>query len=147
MRTFITALMLTAIWTVPARAEKVTFNRHVAAILWKHCANCHHPGAVGPFSLLTYKDAAKRARFLKDVTASGRMRIGHSKRTYALKRRARQVAAGTRVRVGLRLSKRGLRALRTAVRHHRRVTARLTATARDPAGNQTRAQKLVRVRR
>jgi len=74
MKKFITALTLATVWTVQAHAgEKITFNRHVAPILWKHCADCHHPGAVGPFSLLTYKDAAKRARFLKDVTASKRM--------------------------------------------------------------------------
>jgi hypothetical protein len=69
------ALLATlATCTGPAAAEeKITFNRHVAPILWTHCAGCHHPGEVGPFSLLTYKDAARRAAFLRDVTASGRM--------------------------------------------------------------------------
>jgi peroxiredoxin len=53
--------------------ETITFARDVAPILWKNCARCHRPGAVGPFSLLTYKDAAKRADFIRMVTASGRM--------------------------------------------------------------------------
>src|SRR5262245_27977358 len=58
----------------PARpAEPVTFNKHVAPILWKSCAGCHHQGAVGPFPLLTYKDAARRAKFIRDITASRRM--------------------------------------------------------------------------
>jgi len=56
-----------------ARAEEVTYTQHVAPILNKHCASCHRPGEVGPFSLLTYKDAAKRADFLKDITGSRRM--------------------------------------------------------------------------
>ncbi|MEJ7637307.1 MAG: ascorbate-dependent monooxygenase [Singulisphaera sp.] len=55
------------------RTETITFHEHVAPILWRHCAGCHRPGEVGPFSLLTYKDAAKRAGFLRDVTASREM--------------------------------------------------------------------------
>jgi peroxiredoxin len=53
--------------------EPITFNTHVATILWKSCAGCHHPGDVAPFSLLTYQDAAKRADFLKEITAQRRM--------------------------------------------------------------------------
>ena len=53
--------------------ETITFAQQVAPILWNNCARCHRPGEVGPFSLLTYQDAAKRAEFIRDVTASGRM--------------------------------------------------------------------------
>ena len=66
---------LTAIVTalVARAAGTTTFNKDVAPILWKNCAGCHHAGAVGPFPLVTYKDAARRAKFIRDVTASGRM--------------------------------------------------------------------------
>jgi mono/diheme cytochrome c family protein len=57
----------------PAPADAPTYNKHIAPILWKNCAGCHRPGEVGPFSLLGYKDAAKRADFLKTVTATRRM--------------------------------------------------------------------------
>jgi hypothetical protein len=71
MRTTILALLALA---APAVAsDKVTFNKHVAPILWKHCAECHHDGAVGPFPLVSYKDAARRAKFIRDVTATRRM--------------------------------------------------------------------------
>jgi peroxiredoxin len=53
--------------------EEITFNKHVAPILWNHCGRCHRPGEVGPFSLLTHADAAKRAGFLRDVVEAGRM--------------------------------------------------------------------------
>lgn len=56
-----------------AEGEKVVYTKHVAPILWTRCARCHRPGEVGPFSLLNYNDAAKRAAFLRDVTADGRM--------------------------------------------------------------------------
>ena len=52
----------------PAGAD-TTFNKDVAPIVWKNCAGCHRPGEVGPFPLLTYKDAAKRADFIARVTA------------------------------------------------------------------------------
>jgi mono/diheme cytochrome c family protein len=57
----------------PAKTKQITFTKHIAPILWKNCAGCHRPGEVGPFSLLTYEDASKRADFLAEITASHRM--------------------------------------------------------------------------
>src|SRR5277367_6283818 len=52
-----------------ASADAVpTFNRDIAPILYKNCSNCHRPGEVAPFALLTYQDAAKRARQLAEIT-------------------------------------------------------------------------------
>jgi hypothetical protein len=51
----------------------VTYSKHVAPILFKHCVDCHRPGEVAPFSLLTYKDAAKRAGHLAEVSRERRM--------------------------------------------------------------------------
>jgi hypothetical protein len=55
---------------VHSREGGVTFSRNVAPILYQHCASCHRPGQVAPFSLLTYEDAAKRAKLIAAVTAS-----------------------------------------------------------------------------
>ena len=57
----------------PALDAAPTFNRDVAPILWSRCANCHREGEVGPFALLTHRDAARRADFLLEVVESGRM--------------------------------------------------------------------------
>lgn len=56
-----------------AAPEKVTFNRHVAPILFANCSNCHRPGEVAPFSLLNYADAKKRAKQLASVTTAKSM--------------------------------------------------------------------------
>jgi tetratricopeptide (TPR) repeat protein len=48
----------------------VTFTKHVAPILYANCAACHRPGGQGPFSLLTYDAARKRARQIAAVTAA-----------------------------------------------------------------------------
>ncbi len=45
-----------------------TFNRDIAPILYQNCSNCHRPGEVAPFPLLTYQDAAKRAGQLAQIT-------------------------------------------------------------------------------
>jgi mono/diheme cytochrome c family protein len=52
----------------PATAPQVTFARDIAPILYAHCATCHRPGEIGPFSLLTYEDARTRARQIAEVT-------------------------------------------------------------------------------
>src|SRR5688500_3177940 len=51
----------------------VTFSKHIAAILFRHCAPCHRPGQTAPFPLLTYADAAPRAATIAAVTAARTM--------------------------------------------------------------------------
>ncbi len=71
----------------PRRTTKdtaVTYNRDIAPLLISQCVECHRPGEVAPFSLLTYEDAAKRADFLVDVTAARSMppwkaEVGHAR--------------------------------------------------------------------
>jgi thiol-disulfide isomerase/thioredoxin len=48
----------------------ITFTRHIAPILYANCTQCHRPGEVAPFSLISYEDAAKRAEWIGEVTAS-----------------------------------------------------------------------------
>ena len=56
-----------------APAKAITYTKHIAPILWKNCAGCHRPGEIGPFSLLTYEDASKRADFIAEITGDRRM--------------------------------------------------------------------------
>ena len=58
--------LLAGFW---AASTTPTFSHDVAPVLYRQCASCHHPGGVAPFSLLTYQDAAKRARLIATVTA------------------------------------------------------------------------------
>src|SRR5262249_29972488 len=54
-------------------AAQVPYSRDVAPILWKRFARLHRPRPVAPLPRLTYRDAAKRAGFLSEVTSGGRM--------------------------------------------------------------------------
>jgi peroxiredoxin len=44
-----------------------TYSKDVAAILQKNCQECHRPGQVAPFALLTYEQARKRASDIANV--------------------------------------------------------------------------------
>jgi peroxiredoxin len=50
-----------------------TYHRDVAPILQKNCQTCHRPGEVGPFSLLTYKQAVNWADDIKTYTQARTM--------------------------------------------------------------------------
>src|ERR1044071_7053195 len=46
------------------RTEKITYSSHVAKIIFDKCTPCHRQGEVGIFPLVTYRDAARRAKML-----------------------------------------------------------------------------------
>ncbi len=50
--------------------ENPVFTRDIAPIVFENCSLCHRPGEAAPFSLLTYRDVAKRARQISEVTSS-----------------------------------------------------------------------------
>src|SRR5437867_5486732 len=58
---------------VPRSPGTITFNKDVASIIFTRCAPCHHSGQPAPFELLTYRDIAKRARQIVEVTQSNYM--------------------------------------------------------------------------
>jgi mono/diheme cytochrome c family protein len=70
------------------RAEKqpprtdVTYAKQVARILQRRCQSCHRPDQAAPFSLLTYEDARRHARMLKEVTTQRRMPPWHADPRY-----------------------------------------------------------------
>jgi peroxiredoxin len=52
---------------------KVTYTRDVLPILQENCQQCHRPGEVGPFSLMTYKQAVNWASDIKEYTQERKM--------------------------------------------------------------------------
>ena len=58
-----------AIMSLAAPAHPaVTFYRDIAPILSRYCSPCHRPGQAGPFPLLSYDDARRRATLIAAVT-------------------------------------------------------------------------------
>jgi peroxiredoxin len=62
----------------PRVAGKVTYTKQVARIMQKRCQECHRPGEIGPFSLLSYKDARAWADTIHEVVLEQRMPPWHA---------------------------------------------------------------------
>jgi mono/diheme cytochrome c family protein len=60
-------------WGAKSGATAVTFNKDVAPIIYKNCAQCHRPGEVAPMSLLNYKEARPWARSIREKVATQQM--------------------------------------------------------------------------
>src|SRR5712692_7643557 len=61
------AVLAVAVRSAAAQSV-VTFNKDIAPIVFEHCAPCHRPGEIGPFSLLSYDDARQHATQIALVT-------------------------------------------------------------------------------
>jgi hypothetical protein len=67
------ALLLLVEREASTQQSGVTFNKEVVRILQQHCQNCHRPGSIAPFSLLTYPEAQMRAFQIRAAVESRRM--------------------------------------------------------------------------
>jgi hypothetical protein len=76
---------------------------------------------------------------------TGRVRIGHSARSYRLRQANASIAEGSRKKIVVRIPKRSLVAIRAALHAGRSPKAQLTVLARDAAGNATKAVKRIRL--
>jgi hypothetical protein len=56
-----------------ARGAAPTYYRDVAPLIQKHCQDCHRPGQVAPFSLLTFDQVRKRASDIASVVKEHQM--------------------------------------------------------------------------
>ena len=53
--------------------DAVTFTRDVAPVLQQHCQECHRPGQIAPFALLSWEQAYSRREKIRKVVTSRRM--------------------------------------------------------------------------
>ncbi|HSO76605.1 MAG TPA: hypothetical protein VLU47_17360, partial [Blastocatellia bacterium] len=80
------AVAAAAIYELPAirakgpepSAKTVTFNKEVAPIFYKSCAECHRPGEAAPFSVLNYKDVRPWAKSIKEKVVNREMPPWHA---------------------------------------------------------------------
>jgi AhpC/TSA family protein len=65
-------------WSAGSARATVTWGRDVAPILAANCVECHRPGDIGPFSLLGYEDARRRAQMIAQVVEQRLMPPWHA---------------------------------------------------------------------
>ncbi|MBX7167796.1 MAG: redoxin domain-containing protein [Pirellulales bacterium] len=66
----------------PQPDADVTWSEQIAPLLQAHCQECHRPGQIGPFSLLTYAEAVGWADMIGEVVAQRRMPPWHAAPEY-----------------------------------------------------------------
>jgi peroxiredoxin len=62
----------------PVTVGKVSYAHDVVRIVQNKCQNCHRPGQVAPFSLLSYDDARTHAATIREVVDDRRMPPWHA---------------------------------------------------------------------
>ena len=71
---FIAVLVITGFGSADSIGKKeVTFNKDVAPIFYKNCAECHRAVDIAPMSLMTYKEARPWARSIKEKVLTREM--------------------------------------------------------------------------
>ncbi|HJZ59882.1 MAG TPA: redoxin domain-containing protein [Gemmataceae bacterium] len=62
----------------PRPQAELNYAKHVAPIVQKRCQECHRPGEIAPFPLMTYEDAKKRAGRIREAILEQRMPPWHA---------------------------------------------------------------------
>jgi hypothetical protein len=76
---------------LPRRAAP-TFAKDVAPIVYKNCASCHHPGGLGPFSLVDYDSAKAQTDKIEDAVSTGYMPPWHAEGPHGVFRNDRRLS-------------------------------------------------------
>ena len=88
------SLVAAALYSLPAiqasgpgpSVKSVTFNKEVAPIFFKSCAECHRPGEAAPFSVLSYKAVRPWAKSIKARVAARQMPPWHLDRSVGVQK-------------------------------------------------------------
>lgn len=66
----------------PRADSEVTYSNQIARIFADRCVNCHRPGEIAPFPLLSYEDAAGWGDMIREVVHEQRMPPWHANPQY-----------------------------------------------------------------
>lgn len=70
---YFTVFLLFIFFCFKAEAQSVNWANDIAPILYKHCVQCHHDGAIGSFSLMDYQSAFTNRDNILDAVSSRKM--------------------------------------------------------------------------
>lgn len=62
----------------PKATGEITYTKHVAPIIQKHCQECHRAGEVGPFTLTSYEDVVNWSEMIREVVNNNQMPPWHA---------------------------------------------------------------------
>lgn len=62
------ALLVLATAACADAADRLTFTKDIAPLVFSRCTSCHRAGEIAPFPLLTYRDVRQRLTQIREVT-------------------------------------------------------------------------------
>ena len=76
------------LWSLPPilATGDLTFNKDIAPLFFKNCAECHRPGETAPFSALTYKDVRPWAKSIRERVITRQMPPWHIDNTVGIQK-------------------------------------------------------------
>jgi len=77
----------------------VTYSNRIATILQNRCVECHRAGDIGPFSLVSYEDAAGWSEMIAEVVRDQRMPPWHARSEEGQFRNDRQLSEDEKVAI------------------------------------------------
>ncbi|NCF88678.1 MAG: redoxin, partial [Verrucomicrobiaceae bacterium] len=66
-------LLLTTLIGMTAASGQVTFNEHIAPLIFNNCTVCHREGEIGPMPLTNYAEVSAFANAIDIVVHEGTM--------------------------------------------------------------------------
>lgn len=73
-----------------------TFSKDVAPVVYKNCTTCHHPGGLGPFSLIDYDSAKDETDKIEKAVSTGYMPPWHAEGPHGVFRNDRRLSEADR---------------------------------------------------
>ena len=67
------SMILSGTISASSPVKEVTFNKNVAPIFYKNCAECHRANDIAPMALMTYKEARPWARSIREKVITREM--------------------------------------------------------------------------
>ncbi len=74
------------------RRTAPTFSKDVAPIVYRNCTTCHHPGGLGPFSLVDYDSAKDETDKIEKAVSTGYMPPWHAEGPHGVFRNDRRLS-------------------------------------------------------
>jgi thiol-disulfide isomerase/thioredoxin/mono/diheme cytochrome c family protein len=79
-----------------SQGPEPTYAQHIAALIHRHCVECHRPDTAAPFALMSYEQVARKAAMIAEVVEDGQMPPWSAHRDFGRFANARYMSSADR---------------------------------------------------
>lgn len=77
MKKIFSILLFILLINIKLQAQTPTYADDIACIMYSHCTKCHHPGGIGPMSLMDYNETANYAQAILNMVEGASNKTHH----------------------------------------------------------------------